>query len=125
MIPFAHHDCEWVTRENLELPFGWEAACLLGSVQTGKRRLPLPEILGVLLSPDTTFTMTEGRGDWPIVLTYHAFGPTQDNPIHVKFGFHLLFPVGKIMHACRDLCDASRLFPGFGGARLRIGRERE
>lgn len=125
MIPFAHHDCEWVTAQGSDMPFGWRSVCLLGSVQTGKRRFPLPEILGVLLSPETTFTLAEGRGDWPIVLTYHAFGPTQDNPIHVKFGFHQLFPVGKIMHACRDLCDVSRLFSEFWDARLRLGREGE
>ncbi len=125
MIPFAHHDCEWVTRENMELPFGWESVCLLGSAQTGKRRLPLPQIIDALMSAGTIFIDAEGRGDWPIVLTYHAFGPTQDSPIHVLFGFHQFFPVGKIMHACRYLCDASRQFSGFGDVRLRLGRERE
>ncbi len=33
LSPFARHDCEWVTRDEQELPFGWEAVCLLGSVQ--------------------------------------------------------------------------------------------
>lgn len=109
--PFAHHDCEWVSRDELEselgigLPLRWEGVCLLGSAKKGKRRFALKVIIGVLLSPDTDTHRAEGRGDWPFVLSYHAYGPTREDPIHVKFGDHQLFPAGKIMHACRGLCD--------------------
>lgn len=113
LSPFAHHDCEWVTRDEQVLPFGWEAVCLLGSVQKGKRRFELELIIDVLLSPETDLFKAEGRGDWPTVLTYHAYGPTSEDIIHVKFGDHQLFPVGKIMHACRDLCSNAR--PPLGG----------
>lgn len=105
LSPFAHHDCEWITREKMGLPFGWERVCLLGSVQEEKRRFTLERIIGVLLSPETIFSKAEGRGDWPTVLTYHAYGPTSKDRIHVVFGSHQIFPVGKIMHACRDLCS--------------------
>ena len=125
MIPFAHHDCEWVSRDKMELPFEWDSVCLLGTAQTGKRRFSLPQIMEVLMSADTTFIVAEGRGDRPSVLTYHAYGPKRDNPIHVLFGFHRRFPVGKIMHACRDLCDNSRLFLRLRYARLRSGHEGE
>ena len=114
LVPFAHHDCEWVAREKLErelgigLPPGWERACLLGSAKKGKRRFALKVIIGVLLSPDSIIIETEGRGDWPTVLTYNAYGPTREDPIHVKFGDHQLFPVGKIVHACKGLCNNAR-----------------
>ena len=110
LSPFAHHDCEWVYRDELEsgLPLDWIGVCLLGSAQQAKRRLEIEEIIGVILSPKSTIIETEGRGDWPIVLSYHAYGPTRVDPIHVKFGDHQFFPVGKIMHACQGLCDQSQ-----------------
>ena len=104
---FPFNNCEWVSRDRYSLPFGWEEACLLGSAQETGRRMPLGEILEVLLSPDTVYISDDGRWDKDYVVTYHAYGPTKEDQHHVIFGDHLTLPTGKIFHACHKLCKES------------------
>lgn len=132
---FPYNDCEWVSKDQYPLPYGWEEVCLLGSAQEDGRRMPLGEILEVLLSPDTVYMADKGRWDKDYVATHHAYGPAQEDQRHVIFGDHLTLPTGKIFHACHKLCKEStapkqartatwytRQIPRKGGAQDGTGR---